>query len=269
MSLWSLAARRACFASCASLVWGALSISHANAAPSEPPGGALALTITDLKKAVGAEKYAALRTLWRQWDQTDPSMIEEAIVEIERDKAETAPLRAYASMLAAYARRRRGDLDGARAKIRALGVVDRWMVLGPFDNEGKEGLERVFAPEQEFGDAIDPMHPYQGKERSVRWRSVPDVFGFGWLDLGDLVRPREKVCVYATTFVRSKGGAARAASIWAGASGAFKLFWNGDEVLVDGAYRDLDADRFGVPVALGNGWNRLTAKVCGDDDGPM
>ena len=87
--------------------------------------------------------------------------------------------------VAAYARRRRGDLDGARAKIHAAGVVDKWLVVGPFDNEGKEGLDHAFAPEQEFGDAIDLLRPYQGKERPTRWRVVPEVYGYGWLDLGD------------------------------------------------------------------------------------
>ena len=113
------------------------------------------------------------------------------------------------------------------------------------------------------------MRPYQGKERQVRWRVAPEVYGFGWLDLGDLVRPRENVCVYATTFVRAKSGEGRSASLWTGASGAFKLFWNGAEALTDLAYRSLDADRFGVQVTLAKGWNRLTAKVCGDSDPPM
>ena len=138
-------------------------------------------------------------------------------------------------IVGAYARRRRGDLDGARAKIRAAGVVDKWLVLGPFDNEGKEGLDHVFAPEQEFGEAIDPMRPYQAKSGRPDGAWPPTCTAIGWLDFGDLVRPREKVCGYATTFVRAKGGEARPASVWAGASGSFKLFWNGDEVLNDAA----------------------------------
>lgn len=196
-------------------------------------------------------------------------MIEEAVTEVARDKTVAPPVRSYASIIAAYARRRRGDLDGARAEVRAAGLIDRWVVLGPFENEGKEGLDRTLPPEQELGEPLDLMRPYQGKEHQVRWRVAPDVYGFGWVDLGDLVRPREKVCVYATTFIRAKSNAARSASLWAGASGAFKLFWNGNEILTDLAYRSLDADRFGVPVTLAKGWNRLLAKVCGDDDPPM
>src|SRR5262249_17054366 len=108
-----------------------------------------------------------------------------------------------------------------------------------------------------------------GKERQVRWRVAPDVYGFGWFDMGDLVRPRENVCVYATTFVRAKRGEVRPASLWAGASGAFKLFWNGTEVLTDLAYRSLVADRVGAAVNVAKGSNRLMARVCGDDDPPM
>ena len=145
--------------------------------------------VQELKQASGVEKYAALRAVWREWDKTDPTAVEEAIADVERDQAASAPLRAYATIVGAYARRRRGDLDGARAKIHAAGVVDKWIVLGPFDNEGKEGLEHAFAPEKEFGEALDLMRPYQGKERPTRWRVAPDVYGYGWLDLGDLDAP--------------------------------------------------------------------------------
>ena len=239
------------------------------ATPVPGPEGALRRAVDELHRAGGVEKYAALRSLWKLWDQVDPALVEESIGEVERDKTVAAPIRAYASIVAAYARRRRGDLEGSMAKIKAVGVVDKWLVLGPFDNEGKEGIERAYPPEKELGETIDFVRPYQGKERQVRWRVVPDVYRFGWLDLGDLVRPKDKVCAYATTFVRAKGGATRSASVWIGATGAFKLFWNGAEVLVDSAYRSLDADRFGVPVQLARGWNRLTAKVCAADEQPM
>ena len=58
------------------------------------------------------------------------------------DTRVTPPLRAYAGLLEAYARRRRGDLTGAKLRIKDLGFVGRWVVAGPFDNEGKAGLDR-------------------------------------------------------------------------------------------------------------------------------
>jgi tetratricopeptide (TPR) repeat protein len=48
-----------------------------------------------------------------------------------------------------------------------------------------------------------------------------------------------------------------------------RVFWNGAEVLRDGKYRDLDADRFGVHVTLEPGWNRLLVKACGEESAPI
>ena len=225
--------------------------------------------LSGLRGAKGVETYAALRGLWQTWDQGDPLFVEEALSRIEEDSRLSPPVRAYAGILDAYARRRRGDLAGAKSKLRRLGMVDRWIVVGPFDNEGRSGAERQFLPELELDQPIDPARIYDGKERPVRWRATPDVYGYGWLDFGDLFRPAEKVCGYATTFVRSKSGRRREASIWVGAAGAHRVFWNGQEVLADGAYRQIDVDRMAARVTVQEGWNRLTAKVCGDDEPPM
>ncbi|HEY3593152.1 MAG TPA: DUF3857 domain-containing protein, partial [Polyangiaceae bacterium] len=247
----------------------AVSAPHAARAASTAEMSPLERAVGALREARGVEQYAALRNVFRQWDQGDPSDVEEAIVQFQSDTREPAPLRAYAGMIESYARRRRGDLEGSRSGLRALGMVDKWMVVGPFNNEGKEGLARSFPPEEELALPVDPTRAYEGKERAIRWRQVPEVYNFGWLDIGDLIRPREKACAYATTFVRSHDGSPRDASIWAGAAGALRIFWNGAEVLSDNAYRGLDTDRFAVSVKLKKGFNRLTAKVCGDDDPPM
>jgi cellulose synthase operon protein C len=227
--------------------------------------------VDDLTRAHGPEKYAALRNVWSLWDQSDPLFVQEAIGQVARDAAVPQPIRTYATMMDAYARRRRGDLDGARAKVQALGSVSTWLVVGPFDNEGRAGFAQAYGPEQDLADPVSLTRSYPGKERPVHWRTVPDVYTYGWLDLGDLIRPKEKACVYASTFVSSKTGhaAPRTISVWIGAAGAFKLFWNGAEVLADPAYRGLDTDRLAVGVTLAKGYNRLTVKVCGDDEGPM
>ncbi len=48
-----------------------------------------------------------------------------------------------------------------------------------------------------------------------------------------------------------------------------RVFWNGVEILHDEKYRDLDPERFAATATLRDGWNRLTAKVCGDERAPM
>jgi tetratricopeptide (TPR) repeat protein len=215
--------------------------------------------------------YVPLRQIWAEWDLGDPQEVEESLHSIAGDARAAAPIRAYAGLLEAYARRRRGDLTGARQRIKELGFVGRWIVAGPFDNEGKIGLDRRFGPEEEIDDALSMTRTYDGKERQVGNRITPDVFPYGWVDLGAMMRPQEKVCGYATTFVRdrrtSKGS--RPFSVWFGASGAVKVFFDGVEVAKDAKYRDLDSDRIGVTLTMREGWHRLTVKVCGDEDAPM
>ncbi len=230
----------------------------------------------EVARSRGPAAYVALRRLWREWDQGEPAGVEEAIREVADDAQVAAPVRAYAGLLDAYARRRRGDLDGARARTASLGYLSRWLVVGPFDNEGKAGFDRAFGPEEERARPIVLGHAYDGKERPVRWRVAPDVSPFGWLDLGVFVRPSEKSCVYASTFARDaraksdgKAAPARPISIWAGSAGAVRVWWNGAEVLRDPKYRALDSDRLAASVTLESGWNRLLVKVCGDEESPM
>jgi tetratricopeptide (TPR) repeat protein len=223
-----------------------------------------------LEKAKGPEAYAALRDLWRTWDRANPTQIEAAIDAYAESREATPPLRVYAELLGAYARRRRGDFDGAIAAVKKLGFVGSWLSVGPFDNENKEGFSHVFAPEEELSEPLVTTRTYDGKERPVHWRLPPEAQSYGWFDFGDLVRPRENVCAYATTFVRSKAGthAPRPVTLWMGSSGAFKLYWNGEEVLEDAGYRAIDIDRFATTVTLRPGTNRITVKACGDADAP-
>ena len=45
----------------------------------------LGRAVLALRAARGVEQYAALRNLFRQWDQADPADVEEAIVQFEQD----------------------------------------------------------------------------------------------------------------------------------------------------------------------------------------
>jgi len=229
----------------------------------------LAKAATELKQAKGPHVYAALRKVWGTWDRANPEQVEQVLALAAENKQLSASGRAYAGMLVAYSRSRRGDLTAARSQLRQLGFVDRWLVVGPFDNEGKAGLGQAFQPEAEFANEIVLGRAYTGKERPVRWRAVPRVFPYGWVDLGSLVRPEQKVCGYLTSFIKSKAGKSKDISAWVGASGAFKVFWNGRQILQDTAYRGYDSERFATRARLEPGYNNLTLKVCGDANAPM
>jgi transglutaminase-like putative cysteine protease/tetratricopeptide (TPR) repeat protein len=219
-------------------------------------------------RAPDREAYAALRRVWGDWDRGDPNAVEEELDAIARSRRGSP--RVYAELLAAYGRRRLGDLDGARARIAALGFVSKWLVVGPFDNEGKSGLLRLFPPESE--DAPSATKLFDGKERKVGWRAAPITAPFGWVDTGSLVRPAENVCVFATTFVtdrRLKKGQSREASMWIGSSGSVRVYWNGALAIDDRKYRDFDSERMGRSVTLAAGYNRVLVKACGTDSAPI
>jgi tetratricopeptide (TPR) repeat protein len=257
------------------LVLGVLATARTGEAQGPQPVDArVAQALDRARSDRGIGAYVALRELWRRWDQVDPAQVEEALGRVEQDTQVAPPVRAYAGMLGAYARRRRGDLAGARNKLNALGYIDRWLVVGPFDNEAKSSLFTRFGPEEDLAAPLSTSKTYEGKERPAAWRPLPDPSSFGWLDLGNVVRPAEKVCVYASSFLRATPPRKDApketrASLWVGAAGSFRAFWNGEEVLNDPDLRSLDADRIGTKVTLQAGWNRLTLKVCGDEEGPM
>lgn len=226
--------------------------------------------VADVEAARGPEAYAAIRRLWAAWDRARPAHVEEALLDASRNVKLAPPVRAYAATLGALARVRRGDLKSAATEISRLGYVDRWLVIGPFDNEGKAGLDTAFGPELSFDKPIVPGRAESGKERPVRWRAVPREFSHGFVSFGSLLRPEQKICAYATTFVRDEAGAkARAITAWVGSGGAFKAFWNGREVLESDRYAAHDFDRHAVTLKLHPGTNSLTLKVCGDDAPPV
>jgi transglutaminase-like putative cysteine protease/tetratricopeptide (TPR) repeat protein len=228
----------------------------------------LRAALTEVDRARGPEAYSALRRVWDTWDRADPTQVEEALLVASRSPRLSPSARAYAATLRAYARLRRGDLKAARDQLRALGYVDHWLVVGPFDNEGKTGLAAAQGPEADLTVALAPAKAYTGKERAVRWRAVPDAFPYAFLDLGSLLRPESKICAFAGTFVSSEAKAARKISAWVGSGGALRLFWNGTEVLSTETYARHDFERVAATLTLEPGPNLLVLKVCGEEQAP-
>jgi transglutaminase-like putative cysteine protease/tetratricopeptide (TPR) repeat protein len=222
-------------------------------------------------QARGGATYTALRDVWQQWDRADPDQVEEVLREASDSPKLTRAQRVYAELLVAYSRLRRGDAREAQRRIAALGYVDRWLVLGPFDNTGKAGFDTAQGPEPELGDPAMWERAYAGKDgRQVRWRVVPAAFPYGWVDAGALLRPRQPICALFATHVSQTGLAARRPiSLWVGTRGAFRLFYNGAERLVDVAYRGHDFDRRAASVWLEPGDNTIVVKVCSEQDAPM
>jgi tetratricopeptide (TPR) repeat protein len=142
-----------------------------------------------------------------------------------------------------------------------LGYVTRFRLVGPFDNEGKAGFDTATPVEEKKLEPADLSASFPGKERPVRWRELPErAVRRGYVPLGALLRPRQNVCALAETIVHSD--IAQPLTLWAGAGGAIKVLWNGEEVLRDEAYRQASPDRTVAMVGAHAGANRVLAKVC-------
>ncbi len=201
--------------------------------------------------------------LWGQWEHASPGLTTRLLDRLRRSRRLSAPVRAYAGTLHAYALLREGDPDAAAREIEELGYVQRWRVIGPFDNEGKAGFEREFPPEAGRDEPVDLAAEHQGKVRAVRWRTYPEITRFGYVNFDAVLRPFENVCGFAETFVHSER--ARPLSLWVGAGGAVKVWVNGEEIVSDAAYRGPDPDRTAALVTARAGQNRVLVEVCVTD----
>ncbi len=152
----------------------------------------------------------------REWTSADlaPGLYER----LARSRRLGAPVRAYAGALHATSLIGAGEPERAVRLFDELGYVRRWRIVGPFDNEGKAGFERVMPPEEAQRAPVVADAEYAGSERPVRFREYPDITRFGYVDFDATMRPYVNVCGFAEPFVRSES--ARPISLWVGAGGA-------------------------------------------------
>ena len=198
-------------------------------------------------------------------EHVDPAALVERVHAVAVNPLVPAARRALALHIESDLRRDLGQTAEAEALTRRLGYITAWRVVGPFDNEGRAGFARAFAPEESPVAALDSARAFEGRERPVHWRAMPAVMTSGYVPLDAAVRPSVNVCAYAATTVRA--ALAGPAVLWLGATGAVAARVNGVAVFEDAAVRRAWPDRAGVPVQLRAGLNRVLLKVCTDERG--
>lgn len=201
-----------------------------------------------------------LLELWDNWDNSTPQKLQAELARLAVHPAVPPARKVLVETMLAQARLRRGDIGAVAGRFQELGYVHDFRVIGPFDNEGKRGFDQLTPVEEKRMEAPDMQMSYQGRERQVSWRDLPEVMRSGFVPFGAVMRPFENVCALAETFVNSKS--ARPLSLWVGAGGAVKVYWNGELVINDPAYRGPSPDRSVALVAARAGNNRLLVKTC-------
>ncbi len=176
-------------------------------------------------------------------------------------------LRGEAALLARMLSPDEGSEAAGRAD-RALGIVDRVSVLGPFRDNGG-GLDAHDGPEA-ASPGFDPSADDSWGSYKVAWRTVPRAFaGARGIPLDVFVFPRKESC----TWVASRLTMARAEplTLRVAAAGQLRLVVDGVEVARDeGVHEAARFDRIAARVTLAAGEHLVAAKVCSgalDDEG--
>jgi putative heme-binding domain-containing protein len=155
------------------------------------------------------------------------------------------------------------DLVEYLATLRTAALaVDRWDIIGPFDNGNRmEGLDRVFPPEK----VIDLKASYPGKFGKVTWRTVKPGAG-GYVDLAAFFAPDSRNIVsYLTREIVSPVD--QDATVLLGSDDGAKLWIDGKLVHMSRVTRAAAPEQDTVKVRLKKGMNRILLKI-NNGDGP-
>ncbi len=228
------------------------------AAPRDPDAERLAAAVASLERERGPEAVVALHELAEVVDAApDRARAVQALARLADDPGADPEVRALARHRLAGQETARGNLRHAALQRARLGFVERWLVVGPFDDEGKKGLDAAYPPEQ----TLDLAGRWRGKAREVSWRAVPaEAVVEGSVELGATLRPNTEVAAYALAVVDAPR--AQAARLWFGGSGRAKVWVNGALALTDRGDHPSRLDQRGAQVALRAGPNRILVKLC-------
>lgn len=151
-----------------------------------------------------------------------------------------------------------------------MGFLLHWKLIGPFDNTGGVGFDKVYPPE----NGVDPAATYQGKVGQVRWRDYATKDDFGIVDLNEAFqRPKAKEGggyeltaehkgAVAYAYAEFDSAADRPADFRIGCINANKLWLNGELLTANQVYHSgMEVDQYLATARLKKGRNTILVKV--------
>jgi len=215
-----------------------------------------------LARKATPESVAPLAALVRMDSMLSPGRLAAVLHDFVegKDAQRTDPLvAAQASYLLSLEEDHAGQHEQADARRRRLGLLRDFWVLGPFDAQGRSGLERVYPPELALPDPRGSQC-HRGKTHEVCWRRTSaDVAPQGAVVLGGLLRPDNDAVAYALAYLRSDR--ARWATLRLGSPGPIKAWLNGRPVMSRDVVRPAALDQDSAVVWLPRGDSVLLVKT--------
>ena len=149
------------------------------------------------------------------------------------------------------------DLGRPVDLARHFGFIQRWKVVGPFDNTDEKGFHAVYPPEQ----SVDYGARFAGKSGQVEWSDHVGKDAMGTIDLNEIFGPEKEVCAYAATeFVSPEQ---REVEFRFSSYNAVKLWLNGKPIAEHDVYHGGSGmDQYVSTGRLKPGPNTILIKVC-------
>jgi hypothetical protein len=220
------------------------------------------------------DKTTSDRFLPNMLEDPNPELRHEAINRVFDQAEKLGPTAKKEELLALYRRafaaaREKDQIDRAVRKLRGfgekidlathLGLIVDWTLIGPFPNAGKKGIDTVYPPEQK----LDTTTTYESKQGKLRWCPYVSNDEYGIVNLNKGIGEHKEAIAYATTEFTSR--AARDAEIRVGCYTPFKVWVNGELVLVRGdAYTGMNLDHYVARAHFKAGKNVILVKVAKD-----
>jgi len=140
---------------------------------------------------------------------------------------------------------------------RRMGFLMHWDVIGPFDNSGLAGFDRVYPPETEW----KPEAAYEGKSGEVRWQAFVTSDPYGKVDLNAPFGMLKETVGYARTVFNS--GKEQDVELRLGTKNAWKIWLNGELLFGrDEYHRGQRIDQYVLPAKFRSGANEILVKCC-------
>ncbi|MCL2178736.1 MAG: DUF3857 domain-containing protein [Proteobacteria bacterium] len=207
----------------------------------------------------GAAPLFLLASELAQMEDLTPAY--QAFSRVAKDGQADERIRALARMLSAQVEYARGRTQRGQAWLEPMGFLkDFWLISG-FDNEGQVGCQREVGPE----GLVDLNKTYAAKFREVAWRKLVARPRWGYVDLSSLLPSNKDVVSFVFSQVETEE--AEKLKFYIGASGAFSLFVNGQEVLSSLEDNLARLDQAGVELRLPRGRHQVLLKLC-QTEGP-
>ena len=215
-----------------------------------------------LARRAAPEAAASLAALVRMEAMLSPGRLAAVLRDfIERKDATSAdPLvAAQAAYFLSLDEDSSGQHEQADSRRQGLGLLRDLWVLGPFDAQGRSGLDRVFPAELAVPDPRG-MECYPGKTHEVCWRRTSaDVARQGAVVLSALLRPDNDAVAYVLGYLHSDRG--RWAALRLGSPGPVKTWLNGRLVASRDVVRPSGLDQDSTVLWLPRGESVLLVKT--------